>query len=87
MAKPRLPQSRAEASGAILKNAGRFAGRSAPKVARPVGEPYARMTDEQKACWYEFAQDMPWLNAAHRTLLRLACHLAARLDLDAEFGV
>jgi len=45
------------------------------------------MTDEQKACWHEFVGDMPWLNAAHRTLLRLACYQAARLDTDAEFGV
>jgi len=45
------------------------------------------MTDEQKACWHEFVGDMPWLNAAHRTLLRLACYHAARLDIDAEFGV
>jgi hypothetical protein len=30
---------------------------------------------------------MPWLNASHRILLRLACYHAARLDEDGEFGV
>jgi hypothetical protein len=45
------------------------------------------MTDEQKECWREFVQDMPWLHSAHRTLLRLACYHAARLDTDADFGV
>ena len=87
MARPRIPQSKAEASGAILKNAGRFASRKTPAKPRPVGEPYAKMTDAQKECWREFVGDMPWLNAAHRTLLRLACYHAARLDTDPEIGV
>src|SRR5690606_39476430 len=43
MARPRLPQAKAEASGAVLKNAGRFADRRAPKRTRPLGAPYARM--------------------------------------------
>lgn len=87
MARSRLPQAKAEASGAILKNAGRFGDRKAPKHTRPVGEPYARMTEAQKECWRELVQDMPWLHSAHRTLLRLACYHAARLDTDPEFGV
>jgi hypothetical protein len=45
------------------------------------------MNDEQKEFWREFVQDMPWLHSAHRTLLRLACYHAARLDTDADFGV
>lgn len=87
MARPRLPQAKAEASGAVLKNAGRFEGRVAPKRTRPIGEPYLRMTDEQKECWRELVQDMPWLHSAHRTLLRLACYHAARLDEGGDFGV
>ncbi len=87
MARPRLPQAKAEASGAVIKNAGRFRDRKAPKRVRPIGEPYARMTPEQKACWREFVEEMPWLHGAHRTLLRLACYHAARLDTDEEFGV
>ena len=87
MARPRLPQAKAEASGAVMKNAGRFEGRSVNKRARPLGEPYANMTEAQKECWREMAGDMPWLNSAHRVLLRLACHHAARLDTDPEFGV
>jgi hypothetical protein len=87
MARPRLPQAKAEASGAVVKNAGRFADRKAPRRTRPLGEPYANMTPEQKACWAELAGDMPWLHSAHRTLLRLACYHAARLETEAEFGV
>lgn len=87
MARPRLPQAKAEASGAVLKNAGRFEGRKAPKRTRPIGEPYASMTDEQKVVWHELVGDMPWLHSAHRTLLRLACYHAARLEAGGEFGV
>lgn len=87
MPRPRLPQAKAEASGAVVKNAGRFADRKTPKRTRPVGEPYANMTDAQKACWAELAGDMPWLHSAHRTLLRLACYHAARLDEGGDFGV
>jgi hypothetical protein len=87
MPRPRLPQAKAEASGAVLKNAGRFADRKTPKRTRPIGEPYARMTPEQQECWRELVADMPWLHSAHRTLLRLACYHAARLDTGDEFGV
>ena len=79
--------SKAEVSGAIAKNAGRFADRKAPKRTRPIGEPYARMTECEKAVWHEMAGDMPWLNSGHRMLLRLACTIAARLDGDEEVGV
>jgi hypothetical protein len=87
MARPRLPQAKAEASGAILKNAGRFAGRSAPKRVRPIGEPYAAMTEMEVWYWREFAEELPWLNSGHRVLLRMACRLSARLDTDPDFGV
>lgn len=87
MARPRLPQAKAEASGAILKNAGRFRDRQVAKQAKPVGEPYQRMTEAQKAVWAEMVSDMPWLNSSHRILLRLACYHAARLDEEPEFGV
>ena len=87
MGNPRLPKAKAETSGAALKNPGRHADRSAPKRTRPIGEPYANMTEAQKECWRELAGEMPWLHSAHRTLLRLACYHAARLDTDADFGV
>lgn len=87
MARPRLPQAKAEVSGAALKNAGRFKDRPTAKRTRPVGEPYARMTDAQKDVWREMVAEMPWLNSSHRILLRLACYHAARLDDAEEFGV
>jgi hypothetical protein len=86
MARPRLPAAKAEVSGAAIINAGRFAERKAPKGTRPLGDPYARMTDEQKEAWEEYRNELPWLNSSHRPLLRLACIWTAKMD-DADFGV
>jgi hypothetical protein len=86
MPRPRLPQAKAEVSGAILKDAGRFADRKTSKRTRPLGDPYEKMTDEQKEAWAEYRAELPWLNSSHRTLLRLACIWTAKMD-DVEFGV
>ena len=78
---------KAAVSGAEIKNAGRFKDRSAPKRARPIGDPYATMTEAQCAAWNEFRAEMPWLNSAHRVLLRLACVWTAKMDdPESEFG-
>ena len=87
MARPRLPALKAEASGAAIKNPGRFKERSAPKAARPIGQPYKGMTPAQVAVWEESAANMPWLNSGHRLLLRQVCILAARMETDPEMGV
>lgn len=87
MARPRLPQAKAAASGAALKNPQRFRDRAAPKRTRPLGEPYARMTEIERQYWAEFAAELPWLHSGHRVLLRLTCQLAARMDSGEEMGV
>lgn len=86
MPRPRLPQAKAEAAGAAIIHPERFKDRKGPKRTRSVGEPYARMTDEQKTAWAEYQVELPWLTSSHRPLLRLACIWTARMD-DAEFGV
>lgn len=87
MARNRTPLKKAEVAGRTQVNPGRYRGRSSPAGTGPIGEPYANMTEPQKVHWREFAIDLPWLNSSHRVLLRLACHLAARLDGDVEMGV
>lgn len=88
MARNRLPVAKAAAAGAAIKNPARFADRKKPKGTRPLGEPYKEMTAGQKRAWAEFEQEMPWLNASHRVLLRLACLWTAKLnDRKADFGV
>ena len=87
MARPRLPAAKAEVSGAALIHAGRFADRKAPRSTRPLGDPYVRMTDEQKEAWEEFRSELPWLNSSHRGILQVACILRARLNADNDIGV
>lgn len=86
MARSRLPAKKVLASGAALKNAGRFRGRSAPRGARPVGMPYPGMTADEQRYWAEFIAGLPWLNSRHRVLLRVACRLSAKIDRG-ELGV
>ncbi len=88
MARPRLPVKKAKAAGAAIKNPGRHADRKAPAGMRPLGEPYSNMAVKEKKAWEEYAAEMPWLNASHRVLLRLACYWTAKLDSPrAKFGV
>lgn len=86
MARPRLPATKAEVIGAALKDAGRFKDRKAPK-SRPLGQPYKQMSDAEQSAWFEFADELPWLNSGHRALLHLACRLRARLNNDPDMGV
>lgn len=87
MPRPRLPQAKAEATGAAIIHAGRFEGRKQPKGTRPLGDPYKAMPETEQAAWFEFSDELPWLNSSHRALLQLACRLRARLNTDPEMGV
>lgn len=87
MPRPRTPQAKAEASGANLIHPGRFKDRKTPKRVKPLGEPYAYMTDEERESWAELAADLPWLNASHRTLMQIACRVKARFQCGEEIGV
>ena len=80
MPRPRLPEMKAKTSGADAKNPQRFRDRKTPKTARKLGEPYVRMTDEQKVYWAEIQMEMPWLCSADRPLVRLACQYIAMMD-------
>lgn len=86
MPRPRTPAAKAEVAGSALVHPGRFKDRKTPKRVRPVGEPYAKMTEAQREAWEEYRAELPWLNSSHRPLLRLACIWTAKMD-DAEFGV
>ena len=87
MANPRQPAAKAMVSGAAAKNPKRHRDRKVPKKTKAIGPPYKGMTKEQIAVWKEQAENMPWLHAGHRLLLRQVCILAARMETDAEMGV
>lgn len=86
MARNRTPKLKAEVAGRTLHDPQRFRDRPDFKQARPIGEPYANMTETEKAAWVELASEMPWLKSSHRVILRLACILIAKMD-DATLGV
>jgi hypothetical protein len=86
MPKPRTPKDKAEVSGAAAHDPARFKDRKSPKRTRPIGEPYAAMTESQKAAWAELSYEMPWLTSSDRVMLRLACMWIAKMD-DDDFGV
>lgn len=77
---------KAEVSGAALKNSQRFKDRKTPKRTRPLGEPYATMSEGERQVWAELQQDMPWLHSGHRIIARMICHHTARLNTGDEFG-
>jgi hypothetical protein len=75
----RLPSLKAEVSGAALRNPSRYKDRPAPSGMGPLGDPDPTLTPAQQAAWRQYAA-MPWLDASHRTLVRIAAILTARLD-------
>jgi hypothetical protein len=81
MARPRLPDAVAAATGAAAKNPQRFRDRKAPKSA-PLGKPPASFTDEERTVWNELADEMPWLTKSDRRITALAARLQASLDAD-----
>lgn len=87
MAKPRTPTKKAKVSGATLKDPGRYKGRKGPTNPSPIGATYKGMTPSQVKVWKECAENMPWLNASQRLLLRQVSTLAARMETDPEVGV
>ena len=45
-----------------------------------MGDPYPTMTASERKVWRELAQDLPWLRASDRLVLRMVCKLSARMD-------
>ena len=82
----RLPVEAARVTGAAARSPYRHADRKRPKGTRAIGDPYARMSEDEQAQWHEFVRDLPWLNSSHRVILRMACKLTVDMDGE-EFGV
>jgi|GEM_PF-6670152 len=79
MGRPRLPQEVAQVTGAVAKNAGRFEGRSSPKVLS-LGPAPASFDEDQAALWNEFNADFPWLGRSDRAIVKLAVMLQSQID-------
>lgn len=83
MARPRNPVAKQRVSGSHPE---RLKGRTELTRGKPLGEPYARMSEAECAVWRELADSLPWLQSSHRILVRLACKLAAEMD-EGDFAV
>lgn len=87
MARPRLPQMKAEAAGAAVKNPQRFRDRRPPDANGPLGNPPDWMGGEQRLMWKQFVDEIPWLNGSHRGVVEIATVIRARLACGEDVGV
>lgn len=86
MARNRLPLEKAIISGSAAKNPQRFRNRNV-YTERPLGQPYPKMTELQKKIWHELDNELPWLKASHRMMMRLTCVVLAKMESDKDVGV
>ena len=88
MPRARTPKVKAVATGRVLHDPKRFAGRNEPIVDRPLGEPPSYMkTPAQIEAWASFSEELPWLNRSHRALVSIACEIRGRQIAGEEVGV
>lgn len=80
MARNRTPKPKAAVSGAMLRNPQRYRGGPRLGATRPLGAPYATMSEAERVHWIEWKANLPWLHSSHRVMVRLACTLQARMD-------
>lgn len=86
MANPRQPVAKAEVTGAAAKNPGRHRGRGKHKLPA-LGDPFDYMGGEERVAWALFARELPWLTAAHRAMVEVACQLRARMICGEPLGI
>jgi hypothetical protein len=88
MARPRVPQARAIATGRVLHDPKRFKNRKEPESTGPLGNAPKWMTNkEQIDSWDTFRVEIPWLNKSHRCLTAISCIARAELISGGELNV
>jgi hypothetical protein len=88
MARPRTPLAKALATGRVLHDPKRFAGRNEPISNGPLGDPPAWMKKkEQLAAWNTFSGELPWLTKSHRSLVEIASIVRGALILGDDIDI
>jgi hypothetical protein len=88
MARPRTPLAKAKATGRILHDPKRFKNRAEPKSNGPLGVPPKWMKNvSQREAWNTFADELPWLNQSHRSLVSIASEIQGKLIAGEELSV
>lgn len=81
------PYQESQSFGRYIERSRALQRSQEPANPNPIGAPYRGMTPAQMKVWKECAENMLWLNASHRLLLRQVSILAARMETDPEVGV
>jgi hypothetical protein len=77
-----------KATGQTLNHATRYASRKEPTSNGPIGEPPRWMKNpSQREAWQTFADELPWLNQSHRSLVGIASEIRGRLIAGEEVSV
>jgi hypothetical protein len=89
MPRPRTPKAKAKATGQdIGTHKDRFEDRVEPVVKDPLGKPPKWMKKaSQLEAWQTFADELPWLNHSHRSLVEIASEIRGRLIAGEDVGV
>jgi hypothetical protein len=88
MPRARTPLAKAKATGQTLNHATRYKNRKEPKSNGPLGPPPKWMKNpSQREAWQTFADELPWLNSFHRTLVAIASGLRGKLIANEEVSV
>jgi hypothetical protein len=88
MPRPRTPLAKAKATGRTLHDPKRYRTRKEPNGIAPLGAPPKWMVKKhQLEAWKTFADELPWLNRSHRTLVAIACDLRGKLMAGEELPV
>jgi predicted DNA-binding transcriptional regulator AlpA len=74
--------AKAIATGRVLHDPKRFAGRNEPESNGPLGPPPAWLKKAAADAWLAFDDELPWLNRSHRCIVGIAS--IARAELAAS---
>lgn len=86
MPRYRTPPAVARVTGADRLHPGRHAQR-VEVATGPLGEPPQSLNEAERKAWVEYADAMPWLGRADRTLVRLASRLTVKIgEPDCPLG-
>jgi hypothetical protein len=81
MARPRVPMTKAIATGRVKHDPKRFANRREPPTTEPLGPAPAWLKKPAADAWEAFDDELPWLNRSHRCIVGIAS--VARAELAA----
>jgi hypothetical protein len=88
MPRPRTPLAKATATGRTLHDPKRYKDRCEPPSRGPLGKPPKWMKrPTQIDAWNTFADELPWLNKSHRSLVAIASDIRGRLVAGEELSV